>query len=156
MWAQILCYKNQGIHWYHCNPTFLWRINFTLVRRLISALIWDISGLWNLVQTAEILEKNGLSFQDFWRRTWIHPTTITCPICKICIEKIHDMSIEQPKLLQIELCNCNCIQPVKLWHSKILLIERYSKLDFTNPFLKECTKWYHFTRTNGIGSAFAN
>ena len=25
MWAQILCYKNQGIHWYHCNPTFLWK-----------------------------------------------------------------------------------------------------------------------------------
>ena len=47
LWAQILCYKNQEIHWYHCNPTFLWQINFTLVRRLISALIWDISGLWN-------------------------------------------------------------------------------------------------------------
>ena len=47
MSAEILCYKNQGIHWYHCNPTFLWKINFTLVRRLILALIWDISGLGN-------------------------------------------------------------------------------------------------------------
>ena len=46
MWAQILCYKNQEIHWYHCNPTFLWKINFRLVWRLISALIWNISGLW--------------------------------------------------------------------------------------------------------------
>ena len=44
---KILCYKNQGIHWYPCHPTFLWKINFTLVRRLISALIWDISGQWN-------------------------------------------------------------------------------------------------------------
>ena len=45
--AQILCYKNQGIHWYPCHPTFLWKINFILVQRLISASIWDISGLWN-------------------------------------------------------------------------------------------------------------
>ena len=43
----ILCYKNQGIHWYPCHPTFLWKINFTLVRRLILALNWDISGQWN-------------------------------------------------------------------------------------------------------------
>ena len=26
MLAQILCYKKSGIHWYHCNPTFLWKI----------------------------------------------------------------------------------------------------------------------------------
>ena len=58
MWAQILCYKNQGIHWYHCNPTFLWQINFTLVRRLISALIWDISGLWN--------RSDGRDFREKW------------------------------------------------------------------------------------------
>ena len=57
MWAQILCYKNQGIHWYHCNPTFLWKINFTLVRRLISALIWDISGLWNRSDSRDFREK---------------------------------------------------------------------------------------------------
>ena len=56
-WAQILCYKNQGIHWYHCNPTFLWKINFTLVRRLISALIWDISGLWNRSDSQDFREK---------------------------------------------------------------------------------------------------
>ena len=55
--AQILCYKNQGIHWYHCNPTFLWQINFTLVRRLISALIWDISGLWNRSDGRDFREK---------------------------------------------------------------------------------------------------
>ena len=30
-----------------CNPTFSWQTNFTLARRLISALIWDISDLWN-------------------------------------------------------------------------------------------------------------
>ena len=36
-----------GIHWYRCHPTFLWKINFRLVRRLISVLIWDICGLWN-------------------------------------------------------------------------------------------------------------
>ena len=57
MWAQILCYKNQGIHWYHCNPTFLWQINFTLVRRLISALIWDISGQWNRSDGRDFREK---------------------------------------------------------------------------------------------------
>ena len=57
MWAQILCYKNQGIHWYHCNPTFLWQINFTLVRRLISALIWDISRLWNRSDGQDFREK---------------------------------------------------------------------------------------------------
>ena len=57
MWAQILCYKNQGIHWYHCNPTFLWQINFRLVRRLISALIWDISGLWNRSDSRDYREK---------------------------------------------------------------------------------------------------
>ena len=56
-WAQILCYKNQGIHWYHCNPTFLWLINFRLVRRLISALIWDISGLWNRSDGQDFREK---------------------------------------------------------------------------------------------------
>ena len=57
MWAQIFCYKNQGIHWYHCNPTFLWQINFRLVRRLISALIWDISGLWNRSDGRDYREK---------------------------------------------------------------------------------------------------
>ena len=57
MWAQILCYENQGIHWYHCNPTFLWQINFRLVRRLISALIWDISGLWNRSDGRDFREK---------------------------------------------------------------------------------------------------
>ena len=57
MWAQILCYKNQGIHWYHCNPTFLWQINFRLVWRLISALIWDISGLWNRSDCRNYREK---------------------------------------------------------------------------------------------------
>ena len=55
--AQILCYKKSGIHWYHCNPTFLWKINFTLVRRLISALIWDISGLWNRSDGRDFREK---------------------------------------------------------------------------------------------------
>ena len=57
MWAQILCYKNQGIHWCHCNPTFLLKINFTLVRRLISALIWDISGIWNRSDSWDFREK---------------------------------------------------------------------------------------------------
>ena len=57
IWAQILCYKNQGIHWYHCNPTFLRQINFTLVRRLISALNWDISGLWNRSDGRDFREK---------------------------------------------------------------------------------------------------
>ena len=57
MWAQILCYKNQGIHWYHCNPTFLCQINFRLVRMLISALIWDISGLWNCSDGRDYREK---------------------------------------------------------------------------------------------------
>ena len=56
MWAQILCYKNQGIHWYHCNPTFLWKIN-ALVRRQISALIWVISGLWNRSDDRDYREK---------------------------------------------------------------------------------------------------
>ena len=46
-----------GIHWYHCNPTFLWKINFTLVRRLISALIWDISGLGNRSDGRDFREK---------------------------------------------------------------------------------------------------
>ena len=42
---KILCYKNQGIHWYPCNPTFLSKINFTLVRRLISASIfWSMES----------------------------------------------------------------------------------------------------------------
>ena len=57
MWAQILRYKNQGIHWYHCNPTFLWKISFTLVRSLISALIWDIFGLWNRSDCRDYREK---------------------------------------------------------------------------------------------------
>ena len=57
MWALILCYKNQGIHWYHCNPTFLWKTNFRLVRRLISALIWDISGQWNRSDGQDFREK---------------------------------------------------------------------------------------------------
>ena len=42
-----ISYINQGIHWYPCHPTFLWKINFRLVWRLISAFIWDISGLGN-------------------------------------------------------------------------------------------------------------
>ena len=46
-----------GIHWYHCNPTFLWKIIFTLVRRLISALIWDIFGLWNSSDGRDYREK---------------------------------------------------------------------------------------------------
>ena len=54
---KILCYKNQGIHWYHCHPSFLWKINFRLVRRLISALIWDISGLWNRSDGQNFREK---------------------------------------------------------------------------------------------------
>ena len=57
MWDQILCYQNQGIHWYHCNPTFLWKINFTLVRSLTSALIWEISGLWNRSDGRDYWEK---------------------------------------------------------------------------------------------------
>ena len=44
IWAQILCYKNQGIH-------------STLVQRLISALIWDISGLWNRSDSRDYREK---------------------------------------------------------------------------------------------------
>ena len=54
---KILCYKNQGIHWYHFNPTFLWKFNFTLVQRQISALIWDISGLWNRSDGPDFREK---------------------------------------------------------------------------------------------------
>ena len=57
MLAQILCYKKSGIHWYHWHPTFLWKFNFTLVRRLISALIWDISGLWNRLDGRDFREK---------------------------------------------------------------------------------------------------
>ena len=57
MWAQILCYKKSGIHWYHWHPTFLWKFNFTLVWRLISALIWDISGLWNRSDGQDYREK---------------------------------------------------------------------------------------------------
>ena len=54
---KILFYKNQGIHWYPCHPTFLWKFNFTLVQRLISALIWDISGLWNPSDGRDFREK---------------------------------------------------------------------------------------------------
>ena len=57
MWAQIVCYKKSGIHWYHWHPTFLWKFNFTLVRRLISAIIWDISGLWNRSDGRNFREK---------------------------------------------------------------------------------------------------
>ena len=42
--AQILCYKNQGIHWYHFNPTFLLKINFTLVRR--ADLSFNLRHFW--------------------------------------------------------------------------------------------------------------
>ena len=52
-----LCYKNEGIHWYHCHTTFLWKINFTLVWRLISALIWDISDQWNCSDSRDFREK---------------------------------------------------------------------------------------------------
>ena len=52
-----LLWYQSGIHWYHCNPTFLWKFNFTLVRRLISALIWDISGLWNHSDCRDFREK---------------------------------------------------------------------------------------------------
>ena len=54
---KILWHKNQGIHWYPWHPTFLWKINFTLVRRLISALIWDISGLRNRSDGQDFREK---------------------------------------------------------------------------------------------------
>ena len=57
MWAQIVCYKKSGIHWYHWHPSFLWKFNFTLVRRLISALIWDISGRWNRSDSQDFREK---------------------------------------------------------------------------------------------------
>ena len=53
----ILCYRNQGIHWYPCHPTSLWKINFRLVWRLISALIWDISGLGNRSDGRDFREK---------------------------------------------------------------------------------------------------
>ena len=33
---------------------------------------------YEIVQMAEILEKNGLSFQDFWRRTYIEIDSIYC------------------------------------------------------------------------------
>ena len=45
------------MHWYHYNPIFLWKFNFTLVRRLNSALIWDISGLWNRSDSRDFREK---------------------------------------------------------------------------------------------------
>ena len=54
---EILCYKNRGIHWYPCHPTFLWKINFRLVWRLISALIWDSSGLGNPSDGRDFREK---------------------------------------------------------------------------------------------------
>ena len=57
IWAQILCYKKSGIHWYHWYPAFLWKFNFTLVRRLNSALNWDISGLWNRSDGRDYREK---------------------------------------------------------------------------------------------------
>ena len=31
---------------------------------------------YEIVQTAEIIEKNGLSFQDFWRYTYLHNKNI--------------------------------------------------------------------------------
>ena len=79
----ILCYKNQGIHWYPFHPTFLWKINFTLVRRLISDLIWDISGHWNRSDGRDFREKrivfprfltpyNVFSYLFFFHKLQIH------------------------------------------------------------------------------------
>ena len=71
---KILCYKNEGIHWYPCHPTFLWKINFTLVWRLISALIRDISGQWNRSHGRDFREKR-IVFSRFltpYLLTYIH------------------------------------------------------------------------------------
>ena len=61
-WAQIFCYKNQGIHWYHCNPKYIFMKNQLHVGTKVFLA-------YEIVQTAEIIEKNVLPFQDFWRRT---------------------------------------------------------------------------------------
>ena len=39
-----------------------------------------------IVQTAEIIEKNGLSFQDFWRYTYI--MNVYCYMFKVAIVKL--------------------------------------------------------------------
>ena len=46
-----------GIHWYHWNPTFLWKFNLMLVRSRISVLIWDLSGVWNRSDGRDYREK---------------------------------------------------------------------------------------------------
>ena len=60
MWAQNLCYKNREsidiisiLHFYE-NST---QLNF------------ETFMAYEIVQTAEMIEKNGLLCQDFWRRT---------------------------------------------------------------------------------------
>ena len=59
-------HKNVGCQWYQWIPDFynikFWgnfyeKINFRLVRTLISALIWDISGLWNRSDGQDFREK---------------------------------------------------------------------------------------------------
>ena len=46
-------------------PTFLWKINFTLVRRLNSALIWDISGQWYHYSDGQDFREKRIVFSRF-------------------------------------------------------------------------------------------
>ena len=95
--AQILCYKKSGIHWYHWHPTFLWKFNFTLVRRLISALIWDISGLWN--------RSDG---QDFRERRNVFSRFLALYIPKCCKRELEHNSWDYPdvsyKITNLQVC----------------------------------------------------
>ena len=44
-------------------------------------LSFDLRHFWQIVHTAEIIEKNGWSFQDFWRYTmqWLMVKHVETP-----------------------------------------------------------------------------
>ena len=68
---EILCYKNREfidiidiLHFYE-NSTSGWYEGW-------SQLQFETFLSYEIVQTAKILEKNGFSFQDFWRYIYLH------------------------------------------------------------------------------------
>ena len=70
--AKLNFHKNVGLQWYQWIPDFY---NIRFEQNNFTEK--------NYVQTVEIIEKNGLSFQDFWRYTHI---------CKVVVRLVYPSS----------------------------------------------------------------
>ena len=101
--GQIFCYKNREsidiiaiLHFYK-------KIIFMLVRRLISALIWDISGLWNRSYGRDYREKRNV-ISRFLTPYYVMRHMNFPPICYLTV-RITDFWL----VFQIKYFEINCI-----------------------------------------------